>query len=402
MAGRSDKQPVMGTWDTATTRDNSETLIVDSIMEIINQVVAPEGRSDEWYRRAVAAIDKHVSEGKASDTTCRILLTLCIEYEKVSAYGSSILMASRSVAIGSVRSKASSIEEYLNKPLPPLPPKPYFEYMFADAGSRKDRPEPPSKVFLKPMGNARGETTSRGWRLLLLMLSDHHGVAIPTARMDVITATNNPKQNGALDPYPQQTNVQAGLINAPAAQYPHTITLRTGKFNSTRSSLVLTNLQSTNAAHGILSSPTLPPMVLMALVSICRLVPTKHYLTALDSNIGLLSSKKIRVVEKQGEHDVRSMRAVSVYSNPHDTNSSDHLVENRAVPWGMRPKRTTAALTGYPGQFESYEAGHLRRRGKLVPLDSVSFARPDLTSSSRPQPRQSHSLHLWRSDARQP
>ena len=68
------------------------------------------------------------------------------------------------------------------------------------------------------------------------------------------------------------------------------------------------------------------------------------------------------------------MRAVSVYSNLSEAPSIESLtVDNINVPVEAKP--VSPVLTGYPGQFESYEVGYLRRRGKapLITSHAISY-----------------------------
>ncbi|EXJ75016.1 uncharacterized protein A1O5_01712 [Cladophialophora psammophila CBS 110553] len=99
-----------------------------------------------------------------------------------------------------------------------------------------------------------------------------------------------------------------------------------------------------------------------------------------DHNIHLLFTKKIRVAAKLVDEDVNSSRAVSVCGSISDDSSSALPLNGRTsssssateltdvdddsshAALALKRKRLTAGLTGYPGQFESYEADYLRVR----------------------------------------
>jgi hypothetical protein len=113
-----------------------------------------------------------------------------------------------------------------------------------------------------------------------------------------------------------------------------------------------------------------------------------------DYNINLLPTKKIRVTETVVDQDINSpSRAVSVcgsISSPSsvdltspntatssnvdiNTNNTDTDItdadddeEDTASLLSLKHKRLTTSLTGYPGQFESYEAEYLSVRATLA------------------------------------
>lgn len=92
-----------------------------------------------------------------------------------------------------------------------------------------------------------------------------------------------------------------------------------------------------------------------------------------DYNIDLLHTKKIRVITQQVDSDVQSLRASSVYSSPPPTPPpKDDPIDEDTIFSCCDHECKSVTATGYPGQFESYEAEHMRRRGKPSSPNAVS------------------------------
>jgi len=84
-------------------------------------------------------------------------------YKKLSLSIKSNRKSNRSSNIsGNPQTPVISKEEYLNKPLPPLPSPqqpPYFEYMFADAGVKKKKPKESMKSSAETDSDSQGKPT---------------------------------------------------------------------------------------------------------------------------------------------------------------------------------------------------------------------------------------------------
>lgn len=97
-----------------------------------------------------------------------------------------------------------------------------------------------------------------------------------------------------------------------------------------------------------------------------------------DYNIDLLDTKKIRVITQQVDSDVQSLRASSVYSSPPPTPPpKDDPIDEDTIFSCCDHECKSVTPTGYAGQFESYEAEHMRRRGKTSYPNALST--PKLT-----------------------
>ncbi len=91
-----------------------------------------------------------------------------------------------------------------------------------------------------------------------------------------------------------------------------------------------------------------------------------------DSDIEIIATKKIRIAEQQDDSDIEIIASTTCYielppTPPCEDNDCEYLY---TVPSPPR-KRKIPVLTGYPGQFESYEVAHLRRRSKLASFTSL-------------------------------
>ncbi|KAH0842923.1 hypothetical protein AYO21_03359 [Fonsecaea monophora] len=115
---------------------------------------------------------------------------------------------------------------------------------------------------------------------------------------------------------------------------------------------------------------------------VTRSTGNEHERTSDDDNIHLLFTKKIRVAEKLVDQDVNSSRVASMSGSISDDSSSAASCDNRShnsssteftditcedddsdAALALKRKRlTSGGLSGYPGQFQSYEADYLHVR----------------------------------------
>ncbi|KAI1611021.1 hypothetical protein EDD37DRAFT_608241 [Exophiala viscosa] len=277
-----------------------EMMAIDDMKDMIRQVVTPEELSGSWYNKTMTAVSSSLR---------------------------SLGGRTRTISADEYLNKPLPIEDYLNKPLPPLPQQPYFEYMFADAGLGGKDSSPPTQVVFKSgpkhqVSNAQHD----------MMMPDY----------EVPMAAEYPNKKRILEPKSQKSKatLQENSIfdsksqmtmTAPAVQAPSSVTIRRVKKRGARDSFVANALEDK------------------------------------DFNIDLRTTKKIRVITQQVDSDVQSLRASSssVYSSepptppPKDLPTSPDTIYS-ALDLDLEPKSPT--LTGYAGQFESYEAKYMRRR----------------------------------------
>ncbi|KAJ9613011.1 hypothetical protein H2200_002952 [Cladophialophora chaetospira] len=112
-----------------------------------------------------------------------------------------------------------------------------------------------------------------------------------------------------------------------------------------------------------------------------------------DYNINLLATKKIRVTETLADEDPSSpSRAVSVCGSITSPSSVDLTatspsdadteltdappLENDSDTFSLKRQRLTDCLTGYPGQFESYESDYLHIRATMGAVEHFTAGEP--------------------------
>ncbi|KIX08422.1 uncharacterized protein Z518_03078 [Rhinocladiella mackenziei CBS 650.93] len=351
----------MGTWGSTAAHDDSERIAIDDMKNMINQVVPPKDRGTSWYRKAMATIDKPIVKGKF----CRI-----------GKFGPSQNMQKNYLTS---KVGVNIAEEYLNKPLPPLPQSPYFEYMFADAGIESKKPSAQSsdddhgglgelaaQFAITPSGvdistkatqafynnfKAAGSPTSFYGNVQqrpgseLIQCEFSYGQTHPKQNVILAPKSQKSKAGKTNGFFPSSTFQQ--MVTAPAVKYPSSDTIQRGASNDNASKLC-------SHMFPVTKRSARDSFVTMSTPNGSNGSP---YLLFPYYKINLLSTKKIRVALQQIDQDVEPMRAVSIYSIPSTPTYSVITIDSDDddVIFVSERKLPRAALTGYSGQFESYE-----------------------------------------------
>ncbi|KIY01320.1 uncharacterized protein Z520_02872 [Fonsecaea multimorphosa CBS 102226] len=142
---------------------------VETMETPLNQITSPERRNKSWYKKLSFSSRSIGKSGRSSRTST-----------------------------GLAEAQARSEEEYLlNKPLPPLPQPPYFEYMFADAGLKAMMSNESLKSTLAAHSNAQGNRVPSAALEFLIM------ICIATTQLEgnhnQPTAHNPPEGNFILE-----------------------------------------------------------------------------------------------------------------------------------------------------------------------------------------------------------
>ncbi|KIW33900.1 uncharacterized protein PV07_00715 [Cladophialophora immunda] len=423
---------------------------VESMEPPMTQITSPERRNKSWYKK-LSLSSRSIGRSDRSSRT----------------------------STGLLESQARSEQEYLllNKPLPPLPQPPYFEYMFADAGLKAMMSNESMRSTFEAHGNAQATIQRDTNHVQITIPSPSNGgfildtpdiaqFAFAQAGVDVTTKDVIDSHFAALGtgleghlhidmneelekeratesffggvearegPSPDHIPVvdedgfadrREGLEDWPQLWAPDKETLadyeipgsenfsaQLGKTpnhddndsdkpilqpksqkNKVKAALQDPSLpDSFYAADGTITDPAVQPVQRPRPLTIRKRVKKRNARDSFvtrstgnepkpdDRNIHLLSTKKIRVAEKLVDQDANSSRVVSVCGSISDDRSStfsyhdrnrnssgteltDVDDDNSDAALALKRKRLTTELTGYPGQFESYEADYLRVR----------------------------------------
>ncbi|EHY52769.1 hypothetical protein ABEF92_002484 [Exophiala dermatitidis] len=386
----------------------------NGMKEIIDQVILPENR--EWYYKVMNERSKRAQQAAASrnininasdkfkpkDTVTGSVPVTRTESTK------SRHISSRNFNGGSKHSRASSLEEYLNKPLPPLPP-PEFKYMFADA-DRKDS-EPQVKTEQAAARNSSRIASDSSVSSIGLDSSELSQFAFATAGVDISTRATSLCSDRASanetrlyeasailsspEPEPMQYEFNKThhgdrvkkVILQPKSQKSKA-QLRNDQYYATP----VAEKRTITAPAAAVKAPN-PEPTLQTVSSVPKRSARTSFLTkstAIDTNndgspdynVNFLSTKKLCVEHHRHSRDVQSMRASSVYSSNSSASAitkaaseSVYSVDSVATADFVPPR---PAPTGYPGQFESYESDflHCRQAGISSPRTTFTFGDP--------------------------
>ncbi|KAL2438410.1 hypothetical protein ABEF95_008779 [Exophiala dermatitidis] len=380
----------------------------NGMKEIIDQVILPENR--EWYYKIMNERSKRAQQGatgrniNASDKSKpNNTVTGSVPVTRTQS-SKSRHISSRIFNGGSKHSRASSLEEYLNKPLPPLPP-PEFKYMFADAGVNDDKQQ--VKTEQATAGKTSRIASDSSVSSLGLDSSELSQFAFATAGVDISTRATSlcSDRASANETRLYEASAILSLPEPEPMQYEFTKThhgdpvkkvILQPKSQKSKARLRDDQYYATPVAGRIITAPAVvkapnPDSVLKGVSSVPKRGARTSFLTkstAIDTNndgspdynVNLFSTKKLCVEHHRHSRDVQSMRASSVYSSNSSAitkaaSESVYSVDSVATAAFVPPR---PAPTGYPGQFESYESDflHCRQAGISSPRTTFTFGDP--------------------------
>ncbi|EXJ84331.1 hypothetical protein A1O3_04998 [Capronia epimyces CBS 606.96] len=368
-------------WYAAASRHGPGDWAANGMKDIIDQVVAPENR--DWYYKTMAKLEKSRQQ----------------DHKSLNPNGEAPRMNGGSFTARSSHSRAPSVEEYLNKPLPPLPQPPYFEYMFADAGVKDKKPDATAESLLEtnhaneivssqpePLTDGRYATFTSDSSSSSIGLDSAELAQFACAQAGVDIFPIEPTRSSQ-DHFPANASEASDSLRYPEGEPMqfefsqiqssprHKVILEP---KSQKSKTCLRNEQPINAApRRIITAPAVQPSSPDIIRKIKKRCARDSFLTKStvndskdDYDVNLLCTKKVRVEEQRHSRDVQSMRASSVYSSIAASNSSYSVATNEDI---SQRKRPYAALTGYPGQFQSYEIDFLHCRTTGIPSPRIHF-----------------------------
>ncbi|EXJ78596.1 hypothetical protein A1O1_08997 [Capronia coronata CBS 617.96] len=359
-------------WCANRSRQGPRDWAAEGMKDIIDQVITPENR--EWYYETMAKLDKRRQHDQQS----------------LSCTATSSGTSGRSFTASRGHSRNPSIEEYLNKPLPPLPQQPYFEYMFADAGveekKSKDTVTAPVRVEEELPRKAFTSASTSSDSSLGLDSAELAQFAFAQAGVDILTSEADNRSEAhvsACDATVYGVQQPSYLPEGEPMQFEFTQTrdqprykgIIEPKSQKSKSKVSLRKCQPCNAAsQRNITAPAVQPLSPNTVQKYNKRGARDSFLTKStvndnrdDYDVKLLSTKKVCVEEQRHSRNVRSMRASSVYSNI-TASSSSYSVNSIDGDLALPPqrKRLTNAPTGYPGQFPSYESKFLHCRASGI------------------------------------
>ncbi|KAK7906151.1 hypothetical protein LTR67_000877 [Exophiala xenobiotica] len=299
--------------------------------DMIDQVVDAEERDGSWYHKALAAVGSDFSVRDHYDTVMDDLKPADLE---------------------EYLNKPLPIEDYLNKPLPSTPGHTGFDVQFADAGiDARAYPQfvGSTEEHVPTYQNLRDIRDSED-----LPDYDPSTCAYPTR------AILNPKSQKSKYQSPPKKNSKSQRVNAAAVDWTP---INIHKCLPTPPNQFDLFEQPTSKKRSNRDTLDDSPMIY-------------------DYDISPVATKKIRVTEQQDDYDsdieIIATKKISdsdieiiaattccIEFPPTPPCEDDDCEYLYTVPSPPR-KRKIPVLTGYPGQFESYEVAHLRRRTATI------------------------------------